>query len=485
MKKNKNKNKNKKTKQKDVTERELVLANKVSGSLHGGVSRIRLSLAFRIALHYCFQLFRSFIPVALILSVVFCFCIAIPVSQELKEMIPVQTVQEEAEQSEGTEEDIQYDPAPQTVTKGYLTAQLTDDIRVDDFFERLSRDMSLMFGRMFSQQQFRFFYTENSRNWIVTLNIHYLWITWAILMCGLLLCDLFRIIYFFRHDQRLNKRVLAPIRDITSMAETLSESNLSNRINIAGTKNELKDLATVINRMLDRIERSYNSQKQFVSDASHELRTPISVIRGYTDMLKRWGKDDPEILDEGITAISQETESMKDLVESLLFLARHDKKTLMMEMSSFDPAELIREIQKEETMVHQEYHFDTARMDSLTINADRNMMKQVLRILCDNAVKYSGPGSTVTLSCTKEAGGGCCLSVKDEGQGISQEELPKIFERFYRSDKARQSETGGHGLGLSIARIIVVAHKGKLRVRSKPGSGSIFSIILPNGTETE
>ncbi len=481
----KNKNKNKKTKQKDVTERELVLANKVSGSLHGGVSRIRLSLAFRIALHYCFQLFRSFIPVALILSVVFCFCIAIPVSQELKEMIPVQTVQEEAEQSEGTEEDIQYDPAPQTVTKGYLTAQLTDDIRVDDFFERLSRDMSLMFGRMFSQQQFRFFYTENSRNWIVTLNIHYLWITWAILMCGLLLCDLFRIIYFFRHDQRLNKRVLAPIRDITSMAETLSESNLSNRINIAGTKNELKDLATVINRMLDRIERSYNSQKQFVSDASHELRTPISVIRGYTDMLKRWGKDDPEILDEGITAISQETESMKDLVESLLFLARHDKKTLMMEMSSFDPAELIREIQKEETMVHQEYHFDTARMDSLTINADRNMMKQVLRILCDNAVKYSGPGSTVTLSCTKEAGGGCCLSVKDEGQGISQEELPKIFERFYRSDKARQSETGGHGLGLSIARIIVVAHKGKLRVRSKPGSGSIFSIILPNGTETE
>jgi signal transduction histidine kinase len=269
------------------------------------------------------------------------------------------------------------------------------------------------------------------------------------------------------------------------MAETLSESNLSNRINIAGTKNELKDLATVINRMLDRIERSYNSQKQFVSDASHELRTPISVIRGYTDMLKRWGKDDPEILDEGITAISQETESMKDLVESLLFLARHDKKTLMMEMSSFDPAELIREIQKEETMVHTEYHFKTARMDPLTISADRNMMKQVLRILCDNAVKYSSPGTTVTLSCTNEPGGNCCLSVKDEGQGISQEELPKIFERFYRSDKARQSETGGHGLGLSIARIIVVAHKGKLRVRSKPGCGSIFSIILPNGTEKE
>ena len=105
------------------------------------------------------------------------------------------------------------------------------------------------------------------------------------------------------------------------MAETLSESNLSNRINIAGTKNELKDLAVVINRMLDRIELSYNSQKQFVSDASHELRTPIAVIRGYTDMLKRWGKDDPEVLQEGIMAISQETEGMKDPKKITAFAA--------------------------------------------------------------------------------------------------------------------------------------------------------------------
>ena len=171
-------------------------------------------------------------------------------------------------------------------------------------------------------------------------------------------------------------------------------------------------------------------------------------------------------------------------MKSLLFLARHDKKTLMMEMSSFDPAELIRELQKEEIMVHKDYHFVTSRMDSMTISADRNMMKQVLRILCDNAVKYSGPDSTITLSCTREQDHTCCLSVKDEGQGIAQDELPKIFDRFYRSDKARQSETGGHGLGLSIARIIVVAHKGKLRVRSKPGSGSVFSIILPTDSGT-
>ncbi len=464
-----NMKKNKKKKQAKIRtgesrNRDLVLANKASDSIHGGVSKIRLSLAFRIALHYCIQLFRSFIPVLCILSFVFCMAVSIPVSREVRALIP----ENDDEGAEGI------------VSSGRITAERTDVEPETDFFPRAGQQFSVLFDNLFSDETLCFYYSRNnSANWLVSLNIHDIYILWMMIAGGILLCDVFRMFYFFRYDQRLNKRVLAPIRDITNMAETLSESNLSNRINIAGTKNELKDLAVVINRMLDRIERSYNSQKQFVSDASHELRTPISVIRGYTDMLKRWGKDDPEILDEGISAISQETESMKDLVESLLFLARHDKKTLMMEISSFDPSELIREVQKEEAMVHTNYTFETEQMDPMTIKADRNMMKQVLRILCDNAVKYSSPGSKVSLSCRDEKNGMCCLAVRDHGQGVSQEDLPKIFDRFYRSDKARKSESGGHGLGLSIARIIVVAHKGKIRVRSKPGFGSVFSIVLP------
>ena len=142
---------------------------------------------------------------------------------------------------------------------------------------------------------------------------------WLSLMGGVLFCDLWRIISFLRHKDRLDKSVLRPIRDITDMAATLSASNLSNRINIAGTKNELKDLAMVINSMLDRIERSYNSQKQFVSDASHELRTPIAVIQGYVNMLNRWGKDDKTVLEEGITAIAQETESISGLWKACCF----------------------------------------------------------------------------------------------------------------------------------------------------------------------
>ena len=444
--------------------RDLVFANKVSGSLHGGLSKIRLSLTFRIAWHYCIQLFRSFLPVALILSVLLCVSVSIPVSRRLNEMIPAVP-----------------DDSQTVIRSDYLTVMQTDVVLDSDFFPRMGQQISEFFRRVFNSEEVGFYYTRGQYSWLVSLKIHDLLYFWILLMAGVIICDVFRMIYFFRHDQRLNRRVLAPIRDIASMAETLSESNLSNRINIAGTKNELKDLAAVINRMLDRIERSYNSQKQFVSDASHELRTPISVIRGYTDMLKRWGKDDPEVLDEGIAAISQETESMKDLVESLLFLARHDKKTLMMEISAFDPSELLREVLKEEIMVHTDYRFEINRMDSMMIHADRNMMKQVLRILCDNAVKYSAAGTSVTLSCENDQNGYCCLSVRDEGQGISQEDLPKIFDRFYRSDKARKSETGGHGLGLSIARIIVIAHNGKLKVRSKPGCGSVFSILLPVG----
>ena len=447
--------------------RDFVIANRVSGKVHGGLSRIRLSLTFRIALHYCVQMLRSFIAVALILTIMMCLFISYPVSRELRSMIPTDSVDTRT-----------------VIENGYLKAEPATIVPEHAFFPRLGQQFSVVFRYLFIREEIQFYYSSlNGSEWLVSLNMHDLWVFWLMMMCGVILCDLFRMLYFFRHDQRLNKRVLAPIRDIASMADTLSESNLSNRINIAGTKNELKDLAAVINRMLDRIERSYNSQKQFVSDASHELRTPISVIRGYTDMLKRWGKDDPEVLDEGITAISQETEGMKDLVESLLFLARHDKKTLMMEISTFDPAEIVNEVQKEETMVHADYRFDQSGIESMQIKADRNMMKQVLRILCDNAVKYSEPGSTVTLSCTKNTDGMCCLSVKDEGQGIPQEDLPKIFDRFYRSDKARKSETGGHGLGLSIARIIVIAHNGKIRVRSKPGCGTTFCVLLPAETE--
>lgn len=436
-------------------------SQKLNQALMNVLSNFRLSLTFRIAMHYCWQLLRTTLLVMLIVTL---FYGAIQFSQIIREVewlsrMPLDSVQDDYCFGMGVQS-VQLSPESDT---------LYGDWRIDD----------ISFDLAFSPLRLTVTAPHTSGNILITeYDLNACLQTWSWLMMALLLCDTLRMISFLRRRQRLDKSVLAPIRDITDMAATLSASNLSNRINIAGTKNELKDLATVINTMLDRIERSYNSQKQFVSDASHELRTPIAVIQGYVRMLQRWGKDDPGVLEEGISAIAQETASMKDLVESLLFLARHDKKTLLMEMETFDPYVLISELHKEAAMVTPENQFIFSPADHCSIEADRGMIKQVMRILLDNAVKYTPKGGTITMGVRRDACG-CTLTMQDNGPGISKEELPKIFDRFYRSDSARKAESGGHGLGLSIARIIVIAHGGKLNVRSKVGAGTTFSITLP------
>ncbi len=434
------------------------------------LSNFRLSLTFRIALHYSWQLLRTTLLAMLLITLVYGGTVLADIEGDIGRLSAVSPDAEDA--------------FTQLILQdGSLSAQLVD-------VPFSGGALPFLRYRVVSMQM------ENGTPLLITeaahvsgqslrmeISLRQQMTTWFWLLGAVALIDVMRMIFFVRRRESLHKSVLAPIRDITEMATTLSASNLSNRINIAGTKNELKDLASVINSMLDRIERSYNSQKQFVSDASHELRTPIAVIQGYVSMLQRWGKSDPEVLDEGISAIAQETASMKELVESLLFLARHDKKTLMMEMSRFDVLEVATELHREAAMVTPEDTFQLEPAQSCMIEADRNMIKQVLRILCDNAVKYTPKGGTITIGAASRADG-CTLSISDNGPGIPSQELPKIFDRFYRSDSARKSEGGGHGLGLSIARIIVKAHGGKLRVRSKPGSGSTFYVDLPARQES-
>ena len=308
-------------------------------------------------------------------------------------------------------------------------------------------------------------------------------LTWhvagALALSALLLAlDALRAARFVFAGRRINAHVLAPIDEITALAQELSVNDLGQRINVEGTKNELKDLAAVINEMLDRIELAYNGQKQFVSDASHELRTPIAVIQGYADLLDRWGKDNPQVRDEAIAAIRSEAQNMKELVEKLLFLARHDKKTLRLKPERFDARDLVEETLRETELIAGARRVQTGRLDAALVQADRGALKQALRILLDNAVKYTPEGGTITLAC--EAGpDSAALSVSDTGMGISASELNAIFDRFYRADAARSGETPGHGLGLSILKIIVLSSGGKIRVRSALGKGSTFTILLP------
>ncbi len=449
--------------------------NRLSASVNHRASKIlsnlRFSLTLRIALHYVGQLLRTTLLVLTIVTVVYA------VAQQPTIHSAFAALEEMQPGQDGAFAEEQLARLPLRAAY-YLDAPYPND--TGGWIARVKLALSDM--RLSTHPQISLYETTATGGLVAVFDLQYVVYVYSMLVCTLLCCDLLRVWSFLRRRNRLNKKVLRPIEDMTAAAAALSASNLSDRINIAGTKNELKDLATVINGMLDRIELSYNSQKQFVSDASHELRTPIAVIQGYASMLERWGKTDKEVLDEGITAISQETASMKELVERLLFLARHDKKTLMLEMEDFDPAEVLSAVHRDAKLLSPAHEFELTELQPATVRGDKSMIKQLLRILIDNATKYTPAGGRILLS-QRNDGVNAILTVTDTGNGISAEELPRIFDRFYRSDEARKSQASGHGLGLSIARIIVVAHGGHMKVRSKLGAGTTFSVLLPLSRE--
>ncbi|MPM40363.1 Adaptive-response sensory-kinase SasA [bioreactor metagenome] len=260
--------------------------------------------------------------------------------------------------------------------------------------------------------------------------------------------------------------------------EGINASKLDTRIQVDDTQEELKNLARAINSMLDRINESYRAQVRFVSDASHELRTPISVIQGYANLLDRWGKNDAKTLQESINAIKDEAANMKDLVEQLLFLARGDNNTLTPQFESFSLSDLAAETVHETQMIDSAHNFVT-RIEGVTVVADKGLIKQALRILIDNAIKYTDPGGNITVAASEEDGN-ARLTVSDDGIGISPENLPKIFDRFYRADESRARSTGGAGLGLSIAKWITSRHGGRMEVLSREGIGTRITLVLPS-----
>ncbi len=304
-------------------------------------------------------------------------------------------------------------------------------------------------------------------------------------------------------DSRLVRRTLEPISELARAAQSLNRaesqfdlndmeelagtleginaSRLDTRIQLSETQDELKTLAKAINGMLDRINESYRAQVRFVSDASHELRTPISVIQGYANLLDRWGKNDQKTLQESISAIKEEAANMKELVEKLLFLARGDNNTIRLQIESFRLSDLAGEVVNETQMIDCAHCFET-RLSDAVVSADRALIKQALRILVDNSIKYTESGGKIVVSA--EADGALArLSVQDEGIGIRPEAVPKIFDRFYRTDESRARATGGAGLGLSIAKWIVQRHGGHMEVLSREGIGTRITLVLPASAE--
>ncbi|OAA90389.1 sensor histidine kinase [Clostridium ljungdahlii] len=277
---------------------------------------------------------------------------------------------------------------------------------------------------------------------------------------------------------KASKKFLSPVYTMADTVKKISIDDLDKRLDIKGSKNELKDLAKTFNDMMDRIQSSIEKQNQFVSDASHELRTPISVIQGYANMLDRWGKDDKDVLEESIDAIKSESKSMKDLIEKLLFLARGDKNTQKVEKENFMMNELIDEIVKETKLIDDVHKIENDHNDEFSINADKKLIKEAIRIFIDNSIKYTEKGESIKIDSYKKEKE-AIITIADNGTGISKEDLPHIFDRFYRADKSRTKSSGGTGLGLSISKWIIDKHNGKIHVWSEIGIGTIIKVTLP------
>ena len=256
-----------------------------------------------------------------------------------------------------------------------------------------------------------------------------------------------------------------------------SYSPLSEGKGISTGDNELAGLENAVNKLVDRIRASYKQQARFVSDASHELRTPISVIRGYADMLDRWGKDDEKVLKESIDAIRSETASMQRLVEQLLFLARADSGRHQLEMKDFNLSDLALEVCEESEMIDSGHRYIFRGERDIRARGDVSMLKQCARILMENAKKYSPEGGEIVIKVFRQSERPA-FSVQDSGIGISAEEAPQIFERFYRADDSRSKQSGGSGLGLSIAKMIVDRHGGSIEVVSHKGIGTRMTVVL-------
>lgn len=292
------------------------------------------------------------------------------------------------------------------------------------------------------------------------------------------------------------RRRMRPLNDLAKKAEEISRipldtnakfenlehaiSNISpdeENMRVRTGDKELESIEIALNNLLYRMKESQKQQARFVSDASHELRTPISVVQGYVNMLDRWGKEDPAILEEAIEALKHESDHMKELIEQLLFLARGDSGRNTLNKVEIDLNDIMKEVWEESEMIDSKHTYEFEECQGAIMTGDVAMVKQSARIFVQNASKYSNEGDTIKLG-VRVTTDSVSYIVQDEGIGMQEEDVSHIFERFYRSDKARNGETGGSGLGLSIAKWIIDAHEGTIEVLSRPEIGTRFTVTF-------
>ena len=298
-----------------------------------------------------------------------------------------------------------------------------------------------------------------------------------ILMYVLIFALIFMIIPIWLAGRGISQIIFKPIKRLADVMATNQMDGEWQLIELDSNMNdEISQLSATYNEMNERIRENFLKQKQFVSNASHELKTPIAIIKSYAQLIQRQGKVNPEVIEESVEAIDFETDRMTQLIQQMLMLATLDRGDALT-YQTVDLVKLARDsVRSISTAFNRKIQFETS-VTEVEASVDAEKINQVLYILLDNARKYSDDLIQLSIEQTDDQ---VIISVVDRGDGISEEDQEKIFDRLYRIDQGRSRETGGTGLGLSIAKEIVLAHGGKLSLTSEQGKGSTFSIMIPN-----
>lgn len=278
----------------------------------------------------------------------------------------------------------------------------------------------------------------------------------------------------------LSKKVLEPVKEITENAKYITINNLSKRVYMSNTHDEMYELGKVINDMIERLENSFKNQNKFVSDASHELRTPLAVMQGYLDILDSWGKDEKDILDESVVALREEVKGMKNLVEKLLFLAKGQSGKIKLNKEKIMLNKLVKKVARDTEIIVPDYEIVDKINDEVEIEIDPNLIQQCMRGIIENSIKYNEENKRIEINLEKKENT-VEISIKDNGIGMNEIELDKVFDRFYRVDESRTKDTGGTGLGLSIVKTIMDLHGGEIKIESQVKKGTKITMILPMG----
>ena len=278
----------------------------------------------------------------------------------------------------------------------------------------------------------------------------------------------------------MSRRALRPVDEIIEAAQKIGAQNLSSRLSVSNTGDELQRLSETLNGMLTRIETAFRKISQFTADASHELRTPLAIMRTRAELTLRKPRLASDYRDE-LEQILNDLERTSELVERLMLLARADSGAPVLQFGNVDLTDVLRDAADQAKTLASAKRIRISvdlPPEGTVLRGDQHFLQRLFLILIDNAVKYTAEGGSIIICC-EIAGAFASISVRDTGVGIPEADLANIFERFYRADKARSRESGGAGLGLAIAQWIVEAHHGTIDVQSTVGEGSTFRVRVP------